>query len=42
MNEKTVYLALGSNLGEREKHLEEALAALEGARGCDHGSFVRL
>ena len=31
MNEKTVYLSLGSNLGEREKHLEEALAALESA-----------
>jgi 2-amino-4-hydroxy-6-hydroxymethyldihydropteridine diphosphokinase len=26
---KTVYLSLGSNLGEREQHLEQALALLE-------------
>lgn len=29
MNEKTVYLSLGSNLGEREDHLGQALQALE-------------
>jgi 2-amino-4-hydroxy-6-hydroxymethyldihydropteridine diphosphokinase len=29
MNEKTVYLALGSNMGEREDRLGQALAALE-------------
>ncbi len=29
MNEKTVYLALGSNMGEREDRLSQALAALE-------------
>jgi len=29
MNEKTVYLSLGSNLGEREDRLAQALAALE-------------
>jgi 2-amino-4-hydroxy-6-hydroxymethyldihydropteridine diphosphokinase len=28
---KTVYLSLGSNLGERERNLEEAIALLEGA-----------
>ena len=31
MNEKTVYLSLGSNLGEREDRLSQALDALEGA-----------
>jgi 2-amino-4-hydroxy-6-hydroxymethyldihydropteridine diphosphokinase len=29
MNEKTVYLSLGSNLGEREDRLSQALCALE-------------
>jgi len=29
MNEKTVYLALGSNMGEREDRLGQALTALE-------------
>jgi len=29
MNEKTVYLALGSNIGEREDRLGQALSALE-------------
>jgi 2-amino-4-hydroxy-6-hydroxymethyldihydropteridine diphosphokinase len=31
MNEKTVYLSLGSNLGEREDRLEQAILALERA-----------
>ena len=29
MSRKRVYLSLGSNLGEREEHLERAIAALE-------------
>lgn len=31
MSNKTIYLALGSNLGEREKNLRAAIAALENA-----------
>lgn len=30
----TVYLALGSNIGDREKHLRGAVSALDSIRGC--------
>lgn len=33
MTEETVYVALGSNLGARERHLDEAVAALRATEG---------